>query len=810
MIFKKLEKKDPSVKQEKSPERQEQSAELLQEIQNILHRIESIPTEMGEQFFAFHDAHQALQDIRTALENNDTFSARRHLDRLIEDYGEDQFNLKTLSEHITAEGQDSEQKQTSLYNAAQQHYTGICKKISSFFPSIGKLVRDSADTQNIIDSINQQKAIFSPLKKIAPIILFSVLVGHGLPETRSSHPIPSYFGSEQISDTEEKTGLVKTHKQEEDSLHTLLQEIRFDETDEKISEVFTAFNAYTEFTHTEIAHRLIDVGEEWFVAAYLSRFEGIDHTEIAHRMIERKKGWYLVEHFSNFKGLDHKEIAYKLIERGYGYLVIENSSIFECFEEGIEEDVVYKLALGGEGMVVIENFQKFDNFDHNLFAYIVIEGGWSRTFVNHITMFKDLDAIVAGVLIRLGYAVNVVNHLSVFKESDHEKIAEKLFSLGEVSLVETAREHFWESEKYFGKLKKKFPGAHLVSDIVESKFVRGSVSPADVRGITLMDPAFSSFTKIDPGWIPKEHLPNNESAVTAEHMLMIARNLFFQYGLEVPVTQEVVEEESKKIMMMREKLKDVEIFSERNVVVIAGNESGEDDYRDPSGYRFAPDKTVEEIKRQQGAGYSLKRFRLNKSESKAGSAKGLKEKILSAITETEGALTIVIDAHGTEQGFYLSGNFYDADDNRDPEWNRISFYEFADALSDRHSKFPNSNDPVIIVYSSCFGNNQFRSMCDSLDKNIPKPIGILAAEYGQYAYSNMKSDYQSEIIDLLMLNAEDGSTMKNAIKNSLKHNIPLGVRSTTPSILAPDEQNNLMQISQGHKINKDDNLSGSA
>lgn len=339
-----------------------------------------------------------------------------------------------------------------------------------------------------------------------------------------------------------------------------------------------------------------------------------------------------------------------------------------------------------------------------------------------------------------------------------------------------------------GAFRERMPGLFLVHDVHD---ILGSNQERSFRGL-VRDPAWSLFRGMSRDWVPAEDTRGFDDAKLTEHGLMIARNLYFRGVSEV--TREAVAEESGRIAEAREKVRDIPLFAGRNVVMIAGNE---ENFSSSSSdkYRFGTDRTVEAVRQQQGTGGFFERFRAIRRVRRFELVRVVKVNALSRIAETAGPLTILLEGHGTESGFYLSGTITTSWGMSD-EWNRITPEDFARALNRRHQLIlreiekgdmsAEDQQPVIISYLSCYNSNQARSLYEHLDPGVPRPIVIGGSEFGQVMYNDSESEYNSYFLEghILQLNREGSATVGGAVEESL-HEDPLYIRSN-PSIYIPD------------------------
>ena len=179
--------------------------------------------------------------------------------------------------------------------------------------------------------------------------------------------------------------------------------------------------------HTDIAHRLIETGDGWLVARYLSNFKGVNHTDIAHRLIEEGSGDSVADHLANFKGVDHVDIARRLIEEKFGNAVADYLYNFE----GLDADIAHRLIKEGYGWLVAEHLSNFKGVDHVDIAHWLIKEGGGESVIEHLSDFEGLDHTdIAHRLIEKGDGEHVAYHLPKFEDADHTDIAHRLIEEG--------------------------------------------------------------------------------------------------------------------------------------------------------------------------------------------------------------------------------------------------------------------------------------------------------------------------------------------------------------------------------------------
>ena len=211
-----------------------------------------------------------------------------------------------------------------------------------------------------------------------------------------------------------------------------LQEQRLEECLERggredIVNIIDTLDSYKPLTHRDIALKLIEAGQGYAVAVYLSNFEGLDHRDIALKLIEAGEGRAVAEFLSEFGGLD-SIVALKLIEAGEGRAVAKYLSNFE----GLDSIVALKLIEAGEGYAVAVYLPSFEGLDHRDIALKLIEAGEGYAVAKHLSSFEGLDhRDIALKLFEAGQGRAVAVHLSNFEGLDHREIALRLIEAGE-------------------------------------------------------------------------------------------------------------------------------------------------------------------------------------------------------------------------------------------------------------------------------------------------------------------------------------------------------------------------------------------
>ena len=257
---------------------------------------------------------------------------------------------------------------------------------------------------------------------------------------------------------------------------------------------------------------------------------------------------------------------------------------------------------------------------------------------------------------------------------------------------------------------------------------------------------------------------------------------------------------------------------------VAGNENSPDWAAGDDPYRFGKDAVIADIKYQ--GSLSCKRYRLDRhsnylrdsmSDSEVAilrdRVKQIKQNFFADIIQTEGKITVVLDAHGLKDGTYLIGGYHDAVSSDDP-WNRITPEELADAFNERDrliqekialgEMVETEVQPFVAVFHSCDSYDQMRSFYNNLSPGVQEVYAMCVADKGQVGYSSFISHYGSKkIMDevLQIEHAPEPATIGGSIKRHLEKNFgdyKKGEESSS-SWYAPDKENRPIEISRRYE-----------
>ncbi|MEZ4179949.1 MAG: hypothetical protein R3B41_00300 [Candidatus Doudnabacteria bacterium] len=223
-------------------------------------------------------------------------------------------------------------------------------------------------------------------------------------------------------------------------------------------------NSHPEY-HTEIANRMIYMGQVWDIAKNLEKFKGLDHIEIANRMIDRGKADAVAANLEKFEGLNHTVIANRMIDKYKADAVAANLEKFDSFGQ----ETALKLIDNHEYITVADNLEKFDGLNHTVIANRMIDNGQDWAIAKNPEKFEGLgqetalkliDKDQAGIvaknlekfdslgqetalaLIDKGQAGVVADNLEKFKGLDHIEIANRMIDKGQAGVVAKNLEKF--------------------------------------------------------------------------------------------------------------------------------------------------------------------------------------------------------------------------------------------------------------------------------------------------------------------------------------------------------------------------------
>ena len=323
------------------------------------------------------------------------------------------------------------------------------------------------------------------------------------------------------------------------------------------------------------------------------------------------------------------------------------------------------------------------------------------------------------------------------------------------------------SDKKTTRVAKKFVSGYPLENLFEFK-----VGTKKKRGKEFAnDPSLKYLERVDPSFISDSYQKlvgaklSGGKKTLANWQVMVARNLYFN-GKEV--TPENIKAEVSRIVETRKQVKDIPVFSERNVLSLSYE-----------GESFFASKHPAFMKRIEEDGGEI----IGDSRMDADSGmtvEDIKDKYLNSLATAEGPLTFIFRGHGSKEHLHLSKEV------------QISAFEFFDAYRERAQEMKDAplQNRDIIINMGCYGANFIRNFYEMCDRNnVPKPIFISEAEYGQVAIGERDADYSDKFFENLF-KGDGQATLGDVIDND--HRNP----HSNPSFYIPDTQEETMQLAK--------------
>jgi hypothetical protein len=207
-----------------------------------------------------------------------------------------------------------------------------------------------------------------------------------------------------------------------------------------VAEMLGRFEA---LDYMELVRQLIKDGEGKFVTEMIRKIEGfaqhLEHNEVVQQLGTK----YSMRSLVGFKGLNAKT-AHVLINNGDIATVIGNIYRFEKLDTKIAINIFnssvipnYRLdesAKSQKARIVAENLERFEGLDESV-AESLIRERHSQQVAKHIDSFTELNGRVAQQLIADGFQWVVVGNLEKFRGLDHKELVQQLLMNGTSDVV---------------------------------------------------------------------------------------------------------------------------------------------------------------------------------------------------------------------------------------------------------------------------------------------------------------------------------------------------------------------------------------
>ena len=787
----------------------------------ILAHIESLPAESEEDQFVLDDIRDTLSDILPAINDNPE-AAQKQLNQVIEEYG-DWYNLSEIVQRIPeGEARESAENMETVLLESRRYFAEMTSRMS--------------DT--VIDFLTNLYDRRRPgtLKRFTPVLLSCVLLGCSM-QKDGNILIPE---NTDIRREQEEESIGDTLKTDDPEVWiNVFKDVR--RMTDGVS-IIHAFSRLEFGTKIDIFNRLANTEDIIVYPSFLTRElvknESADSImEALNRVAKNRphtimpflaaagQGIYPAlrsleenhDFFVLFKtGIEHSETMSD-IYRAFNYLIYTLSPrqiselyalVEELYPHSIQQPVPLLTELYTEGVqdplesvleraedtinvkVTIQMMRELFKNDSNIspsyhFSFFM------REHYHHPDMpafRQDIVRTRPSLFLNTFYSEQL---LSMEKEDGLVSKVVRSMTTEQVADVHSyIISDLLEDRALRALFREKFPYIDFAYRYAKKWiFTMSFLDFMRDPSLPMLDLVSAEVVRE----IDSRHLKSQRDI--DEMRLMIARNLHFSGIRPENVSQDGIKREYERIKEMRERMKDVNLFEGRNVLLIADNERWLQTVNEnmKSGpYRFGNNTIMQAMERQQGTMTRttyLHRFRADGSEytSDHESVLRMKQDILQEIRETTGFLTIYFDAHGEGGRVFLDRN------------TAITSGEIADALNDRHNhtRTDEKDEPVIIISGSCFNINQMHNIFKYLDDDVPKPIFIGASDYGQMAVSNPLSRYGGPLEEKILRNYKDTSaTIGNIVNEFAKPLRLFFAPMSNPSVYVPDKKNNPMQISE--------------
>ncbi len=308
--------------------------------------------------------------------------------------------------------------------------------------------------------------------------------------------------------------------------------------------------------------------------------------------------------------------------------------------------------------------------------------------------------------------------------------------------------------------------------------------------------------------VPKSFGGTNMSEVeTTEWIMRVCRGMYVAGA-------ESTEENFKLVLsnivetINNPEIRNQELFTGRNVAVFANNETLPDSLQEKYGTdeRFAPVGMIDAI--QDQAPFDVSLF---KPENNIQSINENYQKFTDYVVSREN-LTVFFDAHGENNGYiYFQGEMPDGamtkEDRATFEHTAHLYHVGLAYLLEERYVSNEIKDTPIFIFNSCFAHDFARDLYPEImainEKKgieIPLPIIITSAEYGQVGLSDLGNKYGSEFAEVVF--SKKNVKIEDILNIEFKRKTPTNI-----SVFAPfqteEGKRTYLQIAENNKAQKE-------
>jgi len=196
--------------------------------------------------------------------------------------------------------------------------------------------------------------------------------------------------------------------------------------------IVTNLDAFTDMSHNEIAHRLIEQGRASALAEFIDNFDNLDGS-VAYGLIDARHLRVVMGHFDRFTNLDSNQVAYHLMAIDKAYDILHNLADFEA----LDDEITYYLANAGYGDMVLDNIERFKPFDYQILFDRMIDGHQPEVVLKNLHRIPGVDhtRIALKMIATRGLGGMVVQNLDKFPNVNRPRIFDALRAEGYYTVI---------------------------------------------------------------------------------------------------------------------------------------------------------------------------------------------------------------------------------------------------------------------------------------------------------------------------------------------------------------------------------------
>ncbi|MBW3020345.1 hypothetical protein KY334_03535 [Candidatus Woesearchaeota archaeon] len=374
-------------------------------------------------------------------------------------------------------------------------------------------------------------------------------------------------------------------------------------------------------------------------------------------------------------------------------------------------------------------------------------------------------------------------------------------------ILKNYKEYNFKNTNDFEEFIKKDKELNEFCIKLANKFFKEFPQEIELSQEVAKDKLLNGAILIKKDWI---ELKNVDEKDILRLRAIISRNLTIR---NKEINKKNVKKELKRTFSEIERNSNIEIFFKRDTVYLSGNDKSGSGGKD---FDFGRNKDKLEKYEELNSITFLTSREGNKAINNDESYQKIHDEFFKAI-EKANKLTIVFDTHGNANDMTIGGELLGVGFGKI----RVKITQLAKAFNKRweNRKLKENSDRDIIIFDACHSTEFSRKLYELLDPNVPKPIIIVASEYGLPSIKILPHEKETKMntLDAILFPhtedknlINDKSTQEKAIKKIEKNKIKLKdvIRifkenrddiKNNPGIYAPDENNVIQQLSMEGK-----------